>query len=97
MTFECTSCGLCCKQIGKIVGSIAPFPWMQKATDEFPYEAREDGSCEKLEDNRCTVYDNRPLLCDVNRMGDEPEMPVDKETWFNMNYIGCKQLQMEII
>jgi Fe-S-cluster containining protein len=95
--FTCTSCGLCCHQVDKIIGSTAPFAWMQQATDDFPYQAREDGSCEKLEDNQCTVYDDRPLLCDIGRMAKEPDIPINEETWFNMNYIGCKQLQMEIV
>ena len=94
--FECTSCGLCCKEIGHIIGSKAPFEWMQKATDDFPYKANEDGSCEKLIDNKCSVYDNRPLLCDVERMAEQKDCPVTKETWFEMNYIGCKQLQSEL-
>ena len=97
MGFECTSCGLCCKQIRAIKSQPAPFPWMQKAVDEFPHGTRADGSCEKLEDNRCTVYADRPLLCNIDRLADEPDMPVDKETWYEMNYIGCKQLQMEIV
>jgi Fe-S-cluster containining protein len=71
--------------------------WMQPVVDAFPYQAREDGSCEKLKDNRCTVYFDRPLLCNIDRMADETDMPMNKETWFKMNYIGCKQLQMEIV
>ena len=93
MSFECTGCELCCKEIGHIIGSIAPMEWMQKATDEFPYKANADGSCEKLIDNKCSVYDDRPLLCNIERMADEAEVEINKEVWYKMNYIGCKMLQ----
>jgi hypothetical protein len=70
---------------------------MEKATREFPYKARADGVCEKLgEDNRCTVYDNRPLLCNIDRMASEPSLPMSKIEWYSMNYQGCNTLQMEI-
>ena len=97
MEFECTACGLCCKKIGLIMQRPAPYEWMQPAKDAFPYKANPDGSCEKLIDNRCSVYDDRPLMCDIGRMGDEMNLPMSKEKWFDMNYEGCKRLQMEIL
>ena len=34
---------------------------------EFPYKADESGWCEKLdEDLKCSVYEERPLLCRIN-------------------------------
>ena len=96
--FECTSCGLCCKKIGLILKSPPAKSYLAKAQAEFPYQARADGSCEKLdEDNRCTVYDNRPLLCDVGRLAEQPDMPIGRKKWFDMNYKGCEQLQMEMV
>ena len=97
MSFNCTGCGLCCKEIGHIIGSTAPFVWMQQARDDFRYKANEDGSCENLIDNKCSVYDDRPLLCNIERMAEQSCCPVTKEVWYQMNYIGCKQLQMEIV
>ena len=36
---------------------------------DFPYRANKDGSCEKLgEDGKCTVYENRPLVCNISGM-----------------------------
>lgn len=96
--FKCTSCGLCCKNIAGVVAGAVPFPFLAKATREFPYQAKADGSCEKLDENdRCSVYDHRPLLCDIGRMGDEPDLPMSKEQWFEMNYIGCKTLQLALV
>jgi Fe-S-cluster containining protein len=95
--FKCTSCGLCCKKIGLMLTLPPAMSFLARAKAEFPYQAKPDGSCEMLdEDNKCKVYDNRPLLCDVGRLGDEPDIPMSKEVWFDMNYKGCEILQMEI-
>ena len=95
--FHCTSCGLCCKNIGGILNVPPAMAFLAQAKRDFPYQARADGSCEKLdENNRCTVYDNRPLLCNINRLGEQPDIPMTKEAWFDLNYKGCKILQMEI-
>lgn len=40
----------------------------QEEIDVFPYKALDDGSCEKLKDGLCSVYDNRPSLCNVDYM-----------------------------
>jgi Fe-S-cluster containining protein len=69
---------------------------MEPPIRDFPYKAREDGSCEKLKNNLCSVYEDRPLLCNIDRMADETDIPVSKETWFDLNYKGCEILQMEI-
>ena len=35
----------------------------------FPYEVEETGRCSKLDaGNRCTVYNNRPLICNIAKM-----------------------------
>lgn len=65
--FKCVSCGLCCHDLKSRfkdrydqLGEDYKF-----AVDRFPYEMK-DGPCEKLgEDGKCTVYEDRPLLCDV--------------------------------
>jgi Fe-S-cluster containining protein len=80
----------------KVLSRPAPFQFLQKATDEFPYGVKEDGSCEKLEDNRCTVYDNRPLLCDIDRLAKQADLPMSRIEWYSMSYQGCNTLQMEI-
>ena len=60
--FSCTGCGACCRRVGKIL------PELKDKGIPFPYEAKEDGSCEMLgEDNKCKVYDNRPDICIVEK------------------------------
>ncbi len=81
----------------RIIDKPIRYGHLAEAIAEFPYQAKEDGSCEMLEDNRCKVYDNRPLLCDVGRIAEETKMPVSREKWFEMNYKACKSLQLEMI
>jgi len=72
LSFACTACGLCCKTIGKVIENgkkIKNQTAFEQVFIDFPYEAREDGSCEKLDENGlCTVYENRPLVCNVEKM-----------------------------
>jgi Fe-S-cluster containining protein len=36
----------------------------------FPFTPRKDGSCPKLDlHGRCTVYEDRPLICRIEAMG----------------------------
>lgn len=59
--FACSGCGSCCRRVG---------PAMEQMKElGFPYEAKEDGSCEMLdESNNCKVYENRPEVCNVESM-----------------------------
>lgn len=67
--FPCTGCGQCCRQIGKVlnanVDETTPIGALIKA---FPYKPTEQGDCEMLVDGKCSVYENRPLLCNVQKM-----------------------------
>lgn len=59
--FQCSSCGLCCKSVGKLTKA-------QKMNLDFPYDSKEDGSCEKLDENgQCSIYETRPDICSVER------------------------------
>jgi Fe-S-cluster containining protein len=70
---------------------------MQVAVDAFPYKAKENGHCEMLVDDRCSVYEDRPLMCDITRAAEELDMEMSKKEWFEMNTQACTQLQMEIL
>jgi hypothetical protein len=47
MIFPCEQCGACCKSAG--IKLLLP--------------TKEDGSCEHLNGNDCTIYDHRPEIC----------------------------------
>lgn len=64
--FPCTACGACCTRAGKIlddVGRHGPEHLLH-----FPYQVDETGRCEKLTtDNKCSVYQDRPLICNIDK------------------------------
>jgi hypothetical protein len=53
----CTCCGLCCKRLDKI-----------ELPEEYKYLDNGSGICKFLNDNRCMIYKERPLICNSNRM-----------------------------
>ena len=70
--------------------------WMQKLVDEFPYGTDENGVCMKFKDGLCSVYENRPLLCNIGRIANEVEIGMTKKDWFELNEYGCKVLQQGV-
>lgn len=59
--FQCSGCSQCCRNIGTLTEE-------DKIRLEFPFNAKEDGSCEKLDENgRCLIYEDRPSICSVER------------------------------
>jgi len=64
---------MCCRSLGTIVRMTKqgdPESIFYKAAEEFPYSWDESGCCEMLKDNLCSVYENRPLLCNVKKIGE---------------------------
>ena len=52
--WSCDCCGLCCRHVGR-------FALMRDY-------ALPDGSCKHLVDNKCEIYDHRPVICNVSEM-----------------------------
>lgn len=91
--FNCTSCGLCCKNLRNALIWDAP-EFLRPAIAAFPYKVMPDGSCEKMVGNQCSVYEDRPLLCNIDKTHDELDVPMSKQEWFDLNEKGCDQLQL---
>jgi Fe-S-cluster containining protein len=73
--FACTGCGACCK--------VAP-----RVHPEWPKRA--DGACAHLtQDNRCDIYESRPLICRVDAMR---PASVAVEDWHTLTAIACADL-----
>jgi len=53
-SFPCTKCGACCKSIR----ASAFTAWLD----------REDGVCRYLKKDICTIYENRPDVCNVKTL-----------------------------
>lgn len=84
MSFPCTGCGACCRRVGFKMDILRMF--------DFPYQAKEDGSCEMLDGNKCLVYENRPFICNVDKIGEH--FP-DKKEFYNANIDACNRMQEE--
>ena len=95
-SFGCVSCGLCCTRIRHAQQNLDKMPPFEaEAMKKFPYATKEDGSCAKLgEDGKCTVYETRPLVCDMNRMYNKFYRPrgLSKTEWQNMNAAACNSM-----
>jgi len=87
ISFPCSSCGLCCKKISTVAESLRVIGY------EFPYKWDENGTCEKLIDNKCSVYDNRPYICSVDKMHEF--VGGDKKEFYNLNVVVCNTLMDE--
>lgn len=86
-------CGICCSNIRRLIeqakGGEHPFA---KEMVAFPYGTKEDGSCEKLIDNKCSVYDSRPDICSVDRVYEKYlKGKATKKEWYDYNEDLCKQ------
>ena len=93
MDFPCTQCGLCCKNVRNALTWDMP-DWLKPAVDAFPKDwVLDDGSCAKMVGNQCSVYEDRPLLCNLDKAHDELDMPMNKDEWFDLNVRGCHSLQ----
>jgi Fe-S-cluster containining protein len=93
MDFPCTGCGVCCQKIRDTLNTaeaMKSLPVLYEAIKEFPYEPNEDGSCSMLKDNRCSVYEDRPLLCNVRKLGELSGY--HQITWYSLNALTCNIL-----
>ena len=76
--FPCTKCGQCCEKVGKVIANkhLAD-PLTYSLISKFPYQIKKDGSCEKLIDGLCSVYEDRPLLCNIKSMAKLKGIPLN--------------------
>lgn len=66
---------------------------MVAAVPGFPYRARPDGSCEKLIDNRCSVYETRPAACRIDETADR--LKIDRRAFHERNAAICNAMIKE--
>ena len=105
MDFPCTGCGLCCKRVGpavigarKLVATGNENVYV-KDVAAFPYSFDATGKCENLlPDNKCAVYENRPLVCDIGRVWEKHHQPggiITKESYFLSAAELCNSMMVE--
>jgi len=90
--FPCTGCGACCRRINLAV-------LFHNVKDKshplyFPHKWDAHGRCQMLDsDNKCKVYSNRPLICDIKKYAEY--MGHDVKKFFELNISACNKLMDE--
>lgn len=78
--FKCDKCGECCRHLD--------------ASELYKGLYRGDGICRYLNQNICSIYEDRPLLC---RIDDAYEVyfksQMTKEEYYKLNYDGCQTIK----
>ncbi len=80
--FKCDKCGICCKNLhlSLLYGELDSG----------------DGICRFLNDNLCSIYENRPLLCRIDESYDAFfSSIVSKDEYYRLNYKACNNLKNE--
>jgi Fe-S-cluster containining protein len=83
--FPCNNCGACCKSI--------------RLSTQTAWLDRGDGVCRHFDDtqNTCTIYENRPEVCNVRMMYDKHYK--DGFTWSDfvvVNQKACEELLKQV-
>ena len=63
---------------------------IRAALEEFPYKTDANGACEMLVDNKCSVYENRPTVCSIEKMA--ALRGVNKDYWYRLTAAGCNYI-----
>lgn len=80
--FECDKCGLCCKNI--------------RMNEAFASLDRGDGICKYLMDNMCSIYEQRPLLCQVDACYDLfYSTQMSRQEFYDKNHEICNELKVK--
>ena len=80
--FKCDVCGKCCRHLDR--------------SEIYKDLDRGDGICRYLEDNLCSIYDDRPLLCrvdDAYYKYFQNELSLDEN--YRLNYQACVRMREE--
>lgn len=92
--FPCSGCGSCCRRINKAVENLGLENIDKDNELYFPYKWDETGRCEMLtDDNKCLVYENRPLLCNIDKF--LSIIDITKEDFYAMNIVACNIMMDE--
>jgi hypothetical protein len=84
MQFNCDSCGLCCRK-AYLVPELSEF-------------IGADGQCRYFINNQCSIYEERPLICNIEKYYETFLSEVlTKEEFYQKNYTSCMSLKNEFI
>lgn len=78
--FKCDMCASCCKNLDK--------------SNIYAELDSGNGTCKYLNNNKCTIYNNRPLLCRVDesyKVFFEKTVSIDE--YYRLNRLCCVELK----
>lgn len=78
--YPCKKCGNCCRYIGY--------------SEYYQWLDRGDGQCRYLEENLCSIYAIRPLLCRIEDSRYLYFADMSDEEYYYMNLDACSKLQV---
>lgn len=92
--FECKMCGMCCRNIKRYKEQVYPI-LKELLGGAIPnFEIKDiDGVCIHLtEDNRCSIYAQRPILCNTEKMFDllSIALGVTKNELYKAQILSCE-------
>lgn len=93
MAFVCTKCGACCKMmriLPEILRTRSLRHW--KEFENFPYAHDENGVCEKLVNNMCSVYDNRPKCCNIEWVYKQYYCDIPWDVFKKIQILSCRAI-----
>ncbi len=80
--FPCTECGACCSSIQGL---------------DFLRDYNDNGRCIHLQNNRCRIYEKRPVLCNIDEAYERYFSRVmNKLDFYYQNALACNQLQEKL-
>lgn len=82
--FVCDKCGSCCRNI--------------RRNEIYSFLDRGDGVCRYFDCGTylCTIYNDRPLICNVDRMYDMFfSCSMTREEYYDLNHEYCRKLKDE--
>lgn len=92
-TIQCNGCTLCCENIVEKLADASKKEWLKELANEFPYKPGKDGNCEMLINGKCSVYDNRPAICNTNKTFEYQNLTTSKDKWIELQKSSCKALK----
>lgn len=80
--FQCDQCGKCCEKVG--------------SSKLYGFLADSTGKCKFLNDNKCSIYAQRPLICRVDEMYEHYYKDfMTRDEFYELNYMLCNVLKNE--
>jgi len=78
VSFLCNQCGACCKILPKLVA---------------PELVGDNGFCKHLKDNKCTIYENRPDICNHEKVY-ILHTDLSRDEYDEMSMKACRKLEV---